>query len=88
MIIADIMMSLMSKGKKYRGKVDLLVDGSPCQSFSAIGFREGLKDKRGLLTHNKGETWKQIFTKFKETGYYLKYQLLNAKDYGMPLKHR
>ena len=56
MIIADIMMSLMSKGKKYRGKVDLLVDGSPCQSFSAIGFREGLKDKRGLLTHNKGET--------------------------------
>jgi DNA (cytosine-5)-methyltransferase 1 len=36
-------------GKKYQGKIDLFVGGSPCQSFSAIGFREGLKDKRGLL---------------------------------------
>ena len=36
-------------GKKYQGKIDLFVGGSPCQSFSMIGFREGLKDKRGLL---------------------------------------
>jgi DNA (cytosine-5)-methyltransferase 1 len=96
-------------GKKYKNKIDLFVGGSPCQSFSVIGFREGLKDERGLLifefvrlikqiqpkififenvkgllTHDKGKTWKQILAKFQETGYHIKYQLLNAKDYGVP----
>ena len=32
---------------KYRNKVDLLVGGSPCQSFSEIGLRKGLLDKNG-----------------------------------------
>lgn len=38
-------------GKKYCGKVDLLVGGSPCQSFSMVGKRKGLEDPRGLLIY-------------------------------------
>lgn len=35
--------------EKYRGRVDLLVGGSPCQSFSMVGDRRGLEDTRGTL---------------------------------------
>lgn len=36
-------------GKKYKNKIDLLVGGSPCQSFSMVGKRAGFKDPRGNL---------------------------------------
>lgn len=36
-------------GTDFTGKVDLLVGGSPCQSFSAIGCQNGLDDPRGNL---------------------------------------
>lgn len=35
--------------KPFRGEVDLLVGGSPCQSFSMVGDRRGLEDTRGTL---------------------------------------
>ena len=35
--------------KKYNGIVDLLVGGSPCQAFSMVGKRQGMKDPRGKL---------------------------------------
>ena len=36
-------------GTKYQNKIDLLVGGSPYQSFSIIGKRRGLDDTRGTL---------------------------------------
>lgn len=36
-------------GTKYEGKIDLLVGGSPCQSFSMVGKRKGFEDTRGTL---------------------------------------
>lgn len=36
-------------GTKYKGKIDLLVGGSPCQSFSMVGKRKGFEDTRGTL---------------------------------------
>lgn len=36
-------------GREYKNKIDLLVGGSPCQSFSSVGFKGGLEDVRGTL---------------------------------------
>ena len=38
--------------RKHRGKVDLVVGGSPCQSFSLVGKRAGLEDTRGTLFYH------------------------------------
>ena len=35
--------------RKYRGAVDIVVGGSPCQAFSIAGFRKALDDPRGQL---------------------------------------
>lgn len=35
---------------KYRGLVDVVVGGSPCQAFSVAGLRRSLADDRGNLT--------------------------------------
>lgn len=99
-------------GKKYKGQIDILVGGSPCQSFSMVGKRKGFKDTRGtlfyefariikesqpkvfifenvkgLINHDKGNTFETIKATFDELGYKYYYQVLNAKDYGMP-QHR
>jgi DNA (cytosine-5)-methyltransferase 1 len=99
-------------GKKYQDKIDILVGGSPCQSFSMVGKRKGLEDTRGtlfyefarivkesqpkvfiyenvkgLINHDKGNTFETMKATFDELGYKYYYQVLNAKDYGMP-QHR
>ena len=38
--------------RKYKSQVDLLVGGSPCQAFSAVGKRLGLDDIRGTLFYD------------------------------------
>ena len=98
---------------EFNGKIDLLVGGSPCQSFSSVGKRKGLADERGnlifefmrvvdeskpkififenvkgLLTVDKGETFKNvILPSFESLGYSIFYKTLNAKDFGIP-QHR
>lgn len=38
-------------GRDYHNQVDLMVGGSPCQSFSSNGKRGGFADTRGTLFH-------------------------------------
>tara|TARA_B110000046_G_scaffold96954_1_gene104666 strand:+ start:263 stop:1741 length:1479 start_codon:yes stop_codon:yes gene_type:complete len=98
--------------KKFKGKIDLLVGGSPCQSFSMVGKRKGLNDTRGtlfyefarivkesqpkvfifenvkgLINHDKGNTFETIKATFDELGYKYFNQVLNSKNYGMA-QHR
>ena len=42
----------------------------------------------GVLTHDKGNTWKVMQNSFDSLGYYYKWQILNAKDYGIPQGRR
>lgn len=35
--------------KKYKGQVDFIVGGAPCQAFSMVGRRLGFEDARGTL---------------------------------------
>lgn len=35
--------------RDYENQIDLLVGGSPCQSFSSVGAQRGLEDTRGTL---------------------------------------
>lgn len=99
-------------GTKYKNKVDLLVGGSPCQSFSIIGKKAGLDDARGtlfydfarlvndiqpkafifenvpgMLSHDKGKTWKQIQEIFESLNYNFIFDIINAVDHGIP-QHR
>lgn len=40
------------RADRYRGQIDLLVGGSPCQAFSMVGKRLGLEDIRGTLFYD------------------------------------
>ncbi len=44
----------------YRGKVDLLIGGSPCQSFTLLGYQKGLEEARGTLFYDYARIIKQV----------------------------
>lgn len=54
----------------YKGDIDLLVGGTPCQAFSIAGLRKGLNDERGNLalefarlafrTHARWLVWENV----------------------------
>ena len=50
-------------GTLYKDKLDVLVGGSPCQSFSIIGKRAGLEDVRGTLFYDYARLIKQTSPK-------------------------
>lgn len=94
----------------YKGKIDLLVGGAPCQAFSMRGKRGGFEDTRGtlfsefarvviecqpkvfifenvkgMLNHDKGNTWRVILDTFeRDCNYDVYFQVLNGRDYGVP----
>jgi DNA (cytosine-5)-methyltransferase 1 len=50
-------------GVKFKDKVDLFVGGSPCQSFSTMGYKKGLEDARGTLFFDYARLVKEISPK-------------------------
>lgn len=51
---------ILLDGKDFNGQVDLFVGGSPCQSFSSVGFQGGLEDTRGTLFYEFARLVKEI----------------------------
>lgn len=47
-------------GNDFKNKVDILVGGSPCQSFSSVGSKAGLDDTRGTLFYDFARLVKEI----------------------------
>lgn len=50
--------------QELRGKVDIVIGGSPCQAFSISGKRRGFEDTRGTLFFNYVNAIKQIQPKY------------------------
>ncbi|WDF69600.1 DNA (cytosine-5-)-methyltransferase [Sphingobacterium oryzagri] len=48
------------KAEAYKGAVDLLVGGSPCQAFSMVGKRLGLEDVRGTLFYDYARVVQEV----------------------------
>lgn len=46
-----------------------------------------LENVKHLIHHDKGKTFETIFKTLERLGYHVSYQLLNAKDFGLP-QHR
>lgn len=47
-------------GTPWQDKIDIIIGGPPCQSFSVAGDRQSLDDPRGMLTFRYLELLKQI----------------------------
>jgi len=51
---------MLLDGTDFKDQVDLFVGGSPCQSFSQIGYQAGLDDPRGNLFYEYARLVKEI----------------------------
>lgn len=51
---------ILLDGRDFENQVDLFVGGSPCQSFSSVGFQGGLEDARGTLFYEYARLVKEI----------------------------
>lgn len=106
----DITAVTNEEWRKFRGTVDIICGGFPCQAFSIAGKRKGFLDEtrgtlffeiaraaqeikppllflenvKGLLSHDKGRTFRTILSTLNELGYDAEWQILNSKDYGVP----
>ena len=106
----DITQVTNEEWRKFRGTVDIICGGFPCQAFSIAGKREGFLDEtrgtlffeiaraakeikppllflenvKGLLSHDKGRTFRTILSTLDELGYDAEWQVLNSKDFGVP----
>lgn len=77
----------------YAGKRLGLQDVRGTMFYHYATFLQKLQPKmflfenvRGLLTHDKGKTYKTILDIFQQQGYKTVFRLLNAWDYGVPQK--
>ncbi len=77
----------------YAGKRLGLEDARGTLFFHYAKFLEQLQPKiflfenvKGLLTHDKGRTYRTITDIFENTGYKIQKKILNAWDYGVPQK--
>lgn len=77
----------------YAGKRLGLQDVRGTMFYHYATFLDKLQPKmflfenvRGLLTHDKGKTFKTILNIFMDQGYKTCYKILNAWDYGVPQK--
>lgn len=108
--ICDLTTETLEAATKNQ-KIDLIVGGPPCQSYSTLGKRqmdqranlfteykrilEILKPQAfifenvsGLLSMQGGKLFPKIRAEFESIGYHLKYQLLNAAEYGVPQERK
>lgn len=77
----------------YAGKRLGLEDTRGTMFYHYATFLKKLQPKmflfenvRGLLTHDKGKTFKTIHDIFEDQGYTIQYKVLNALDYGVAQK--
>ena len=111
---ADILVSDIRQVdlSSYRGKVQVVCGGPPCQPFSSGGLRLAAADERdmvpffvkavevvqpdaflmenvpGLVAGDRLAYLTNVIGEFEKLGYFVKWKLLNAADFGVPQKRR